>query len=117
MNTILICLVITVSIVLIWDYFNFPYEVTAQAASWILHRKVSPDEIVLPKPLGCSTCMSFWCTLGVFLALDWKLAYLSLVFAFLVPHIYATINLLSKAIHLVLYSLDMLLNRLKMRLE
>lgn len=52
-----IALVITV----IWDVLQFPNEIANGIAAWITRGKIRT--VFLRKPLGCSLCMTFWCSL------------------------------------------------------
>lgn len=115
MNTVLLCLIITTSIVLIWDYFQFPYEFTALLASKVLKKKINSDQVELPKPIGCSTCMTFWINLIVLCFINIKLVYLSLLFAFLSRHILSIINLIDSVIQLTIYRVDSALKRIEKR--
>lgn len=78
----IICLIITTAIVLIWDWFRFPNEFTATIMRLILKVKIKSESVILPKPIGCSTCMTFWITLIVLLCIGPKFCFLSVFLHF-----------------------------------
>ena len=56
--SLLICLIVMVSIVLIWDWFNAPNEIASQLMNWLSKGKITRVE--LKKPWGCPLCMCWW---------------------------------------------------------
>lgn len=91
-----VCLIITICIVYIWDWVQFPNELLAKLF------KTTPDKIDIPKPFGCSLCMSTWVTLIVLLAINWKLAPLCLAYGFITPYILSAISISDQLIRTVL---------------
>ena len=57
---ILNLLIIVCSIVYIWDYSGFIFDLTK-----LVYKKLNKDKPYkgqsLPKPIGCTLCMVFWC--------------------------------------------------------
>lgn len=78
--SLLICLIVMVSIVLIWDWFNAPNEIASQLMNWLSKGKIT--QVELKKPWGCSTCLTFWITLVILLVMSPQLCWMSLVYAF-----------------------------------
>ena len=100
------CLILTTSIVYVYDFLNFPREFLARIYSIILKEEVDPSRIKLPKLLECSLCASNWSTLILLLILNWKLAPLCLLFSWSTRPIYQIINILDKLIHNILAAIE-----------
>lgn len=103
-NVLLACLIITTSIVIIWDYFNAPQEMINQLVNWWTGGKIT--SVILKKPYGCSLCLSFYTTLIVLLCFNWKLAPMALVFAWSTPYILTICQLLDKIVVKILTYLN-----------
>lgn len=100
------CLILTTSIVYIYDFLNFPREFLARIYSIILKEEVDPARIKLPKLLECSLCASNWSTLILLLIFNWKLAPFCLLFSWSTRPIYQIINILDKLIHNILAAIE-----------
>lgn len=107
MNEILICLIITVSIVLIWDYFGFIGEFSNYMVELFTRGKIKSIE--LRKPFGCSLCMSVWITLIILLCLNWKLAPMALVFGWYSQYVIPIIQCIDMMLNKMLYYLQKIL--------
>lgn len=109
MNSIIICTIITFSIVYIWDVVNFPEEIVNRILTIILKK---PVHITLMKPFGCSLCMTTWITLIVLLCIDPCWCWLSLVFGMSTKYILYTIQIVDKIISLFFIKLEQFLNKI-----
>lgn len=92
MNIYLICLIITLSLVIIIDYLNAPCEIASTIANIITKGKIK--NVQLKKPFGCSLCMTFWITVIILLILEPSMCWLSLIYAICTKYILAIINLI-----------------------
>lgn len=110
MNPILICIIITFSIVYIWDVANFPEEFVNRILTIILKK---PVHITLMKPFGCSLCMTTWTTLIVLLCLNPALCWMSLLFGMCTKYALYTIQLIDKIISLIFIKIEQLLNKIR----
>lgn len=54
-------LLINLTIVLIWDYFNAPNDILSALFSRFTKGRIPTIE--LKRPFGCSLCMTFWCSI------------------------------------------------------
>lgn len=84
-NLIIVCLIITASIVYIWDIVQFPNQIGNYIVSKISKGKL--NNIELKKPLGCSLCMTTWITLIIIIIFNWKLIPLCLMFGWITKYI------------------------------
>lgn len=100
------CLILTTSIVYVYDFLNFPREFLARIYSIILKEEVDPSRIKLPKLLQCSLCATNWSTLILLLFLNYKLAPLCLFFSWLTGPVLQIINILDKLIHNILAAIE-----------
>lgn len=110
MNSIIICIIITFSIVYIWDYVNFPEEFANRILTIILKK---PVHITLMKPFGCSLCMTTWTTLIILLCINPCWCWLSLVFGMSTKYALYTIQTVDKIISLIFIKIDKLLNKFR----
>lgn len=110
MNPLLICVIITFSIVYIWDVVNFPEEFVNRILTIILKK---PVHITLMKPFGCSLCMTTWTTLIVLLCMCPAFCWMSLLFGMSTKYCLYTIQLTDKIISAVFINLERLLNKLR----
>lgn len=76
--TYLNLLFINITVVLIWDIFNFPNEFASTIAQIITHNKV--QYIQLKKPFGCSLCVTFWLSI-VYTVVNLGFTFENLLFA------------------------------------
>lgn len=101
MNILVICLIVTCCIVYIWDYVQFPQEITNIVAGWITKGKIK--HAILRKPWGCSLCMSTWITLGILLCYQaWAYLPLCLVYGWSTQYILAIYDIIDGALTKVL---------------
>ena len=110
MNSIIICIIITFSIVYIWDVVNFPEEFVNRILTIILKK---PVHITLMKPFGCSLCMTTWTTLIILLCIDPCWCWMSLVFGMSTKYILYTIQIVDKIISLFFIKFEQFLNKLQ----
>lgn len=94
MNAILVCLIVTVSIVYIWDWVEFPQQIANYVIGKLTNGKIT--RIELKKPWGCSLCMSTWITLIILACMNWKLIPLCLLFGFSTKYILYIITILDE---------------------
>lgn len=108
-------LFITIIIVMVYDYAEFPRTFLSRFYSLVFKRNVSKDSVKLPKIFECSFCASFWVTLiyqfftiniPVSLGLLIGMVMKSLICAFLVPHILHLINIIDRAMGIYLDEID-----------
>lgn len=78
MNILLVCFIITLCIVYVWDWVGFPQEITNLLASKITRGKIKYAE--LKKPFSCSLCMTTWITLIVLGIVNWHYLPMALVY-------------------------------------
>lgn len=108
MNEIIICLVITASIVYGYDVLAFPRTFAARILSIVSGKEITPNRIKLPKLFECSLCASNWLCLIVLLILNWKLAPMCLIFAYMtkpILYLYNLLDLLVDKIYKVIYNI------------
>jgi len=108
MNVLILCLIITASIVYIWDWVSFPQEIANLIISKITDGKI--NNVELKKPLGCSLCMSTWITLVILLIFNWKLAPMCLVFGWSTKYILYLITLIDEFLSRLLMFMEYLIN-------
>lgn len=118
MSMILTLFTIALIITIIWDVLQVPNEIANGIAAWLTKGKVT--NVLLRKPLGCSLCMTFWCTLGYVLGtvgvvsltiFTWHLS-LCLMFALATTYIQMTINLINKLIINLFVRLEKLIDKI-----
>lgn len=93
---IVVCLVVMISIVFIWDWFNAPNEIASSIMRLLTNGKIK--QVELKKPFGCSACMTFWITLVILLIGSPEWCWMSLVYAFLTKHTLIIIDTIDKII-------------------
>lgn len=109
MNVVLICLIITASIVYIWDWVRFPQEVANLVASKMTNGKIK--NVILKKPFGCSLCMSTWITLVILSIFNWKLLPLCLVYGWSTKYILYLFTLADEIVSKIFVLMERLINK------
>lgn len=109
---------IALAITVVWDVIQFPQEIANGIASWLTRGKVT--NVLLRKPLGCSLCMCFWCSLIYVLVtvgfvsltiFTWHLC-ICLLVAYSTTYIQLTINVLNKLIINLFVRLENLIDKI-----
>lgn len=109
--TYLNLLFINITVVLIWDIFNFPNEFASTIAQIITHNKV--QYIQLKKPFGCSLCVTFWLSI-VYTVVNLGFTFENLLFALFLSAVSAW---LTKYTFYLIRFIEQFLGRLFMFLE
>ena len=112
MNSIVICIIVTVIIVWGIGYLDFPHTFVARILSFIRGKEVTPDRIKLPKICECSLCCTQWTTLLILLIMSPHLWWCSMIFAFSTKYILYAIQLLDKLLVKVFMLLERLCNKI-----
>jgi hypothetical protein len=112
MNSIVICLIVTIAIVWGIGYLDFPHTFVARILTLIRGKEVTPDRIKLPKLLCCHLCCTFWCTLVILLIMSPHLCWFSMIFAFSTKYILYAIQLLDRVLTKVFILLERLCNKI-----
>lgn len=111
MSTFLTAFLITVIIVYVLDWVEFPKTFLSRLSSIILKREVK--EVRLPKLLECSLCLSTWVTLIFYLFTDPNIWYLSLVHGFSTKYILYSVQLIDQILSLLFITLETLFTKIK----
>lgn len=105
-------------VVIVWDVLQFPNEIANGIAYWLTRGKIRT--VVLRKPLGCSLCMTFWCSIFYvlicigFVSITTFIGNLSLclMVAYSTTYIQMTINLINKLIINLFVRLEKLIDKI-----
>lgn len=108
---LLYCLFLTIAIVYVYDFLNFPREFLTRIYSLLFNREIEASRIKLPKLLECSMCASNWSTLVVLLIFNWKLAPFCLIFSWLTRPILQIINIIDKLIYKILHKTELWIDK------
>lgn len=111
MSIFIICLIVTISIVYIYDWVEFPRTLIQYLTSIILKREVR--DIRIPKLLECSLCITTWVTLIILLFTKPEYCYLSLLYGFSTKYILYIIQTIDNFLSLLFVGLDVLYTKIK----
>lgn len=111
MNVFIICLIVTISIVYIYDWVEFPRTFLQHITSLILKKDVK--EVRLPKLLKCSLCASTWITLIILLFIKPEYFYVCLLYGFFTKYILYAIQTIDNLLSLIFISLEVLYTKIK----
>lgn len=106
MHAITTTLIISVCIAIIY-WLDAPNDIASRVMSAILGRDI---RVMLRKPLGCNTCMTFWVTLVVLLVLQPDLWWLSFLWAWAAKYLHIFIEIFDKVILKIFTTIDKWLN-------
>lgn len=111
MNVFIICLIVTISIVYIYDWVEFPRTLIQHFTSIILKRDVK--EVRIPKLLECSLCASTWITLIILLFIKPEYCYVCLLYGFSTKYILYAIQTIDNLLSLIFLSLEKLYTKIE----
>lgn len=100
-------IIITVCIVVIWDWYNAPNNILSQLFNALSGGKIK--EIRLKPPFGCSTCMVFWVNLIVLLCTNFQMCWMALLYAFSSKYILYLLKVIDKFIEKMFIKIDKIL--------
>jgi len=112
MNSIVICLIVTVAIVWGIGYLDFPHTFVARILTLIRGKEVTPDRVKLPKLFECPLCCTMWCTLVILLIMSPHLCWFSIIFAFSTKYILYAIQLIDRLLTKIFILFDRVIGKI-----
>lgn len=109
-NTICLLVIVTVSIVYIYDVAQFPRNFISTILTRIFKRDIY--EVKLPKLLECSLCITTWFTLGLLLFTAPQYWYLSLLCGWSTKYVLYVFTICDEFLSLLFKSIESLLTKL-----
>lgn len=111
MNPLLVCTIITVCIVYVYDVVEFPTNFIRNFVSKVFNREIY--SVKVPKLLKCSLCATTWVTFIVLLILLPQYFYLALLFGYLTKFILYIIQTIDNIVSIIFIAIDALLTKMK----
>lgn len=110
MNVLILCGIITLAIVYIWDWVHFPEEVASSIMNRLTNGKIT--NVWLSKPWGCSLCVTTWITLIILAIFNWKLIPLCLLYGWSTKYVYYVYQIIDGLLSLLLCFVDRIIRKL-----
>ena len=110
MNTLLLCFIITVFVVIIWDFLDAPNNIASAIMNHITKGRITRVE--LKPPFGCSLCTVFWLTMLFILILSPSYWWMSIIYAISTKYVLYLIKLFDKFCVKIAIVLEKIINNI-----